>query len=132
MSISSRRITAAVTGLAFAAIGAGSVFAQGSPGEVLPESPAKATLTQVCTQCHALTIVTARHRSPDEWVDVVGRMEGMGASMDAGQKQAILTYLSANLGTGAAAPAPGAEPSPGSAPASAPTSPTPQTDTPKP
>ena len=126
---SSRLMTAAFAGgLALTAIAAGSVFAQGAPGDVLPDGPAKATLTQVCTQCHALTVITARHRSPDEWNDVVGRMESMGASMDAGQKQTILAYLSANLGTGApTAPAPSAT---DAAPAPAP-SPTPQTDTPK-
>lgn len=112
MSILSGRISAAIIGgLAVAAIGAGSVFAQ-APADVLPEGPGKAVLTQVCTQCHALSPITQRHRSPDEWADVVSRMESMGASMDAGQKQTILAYLSANLGTAAAAPAatPGAEP----------------------
>lgn len=128
---SSRLMTATfVGGLALAALGAGSVFAQPTAPEALPDSPAKATLTQVCTQCHALTTVTARHRSPEEWADVVSRMEGMGASMDGGQKQTILAYLSANLGTGAPAPA-GAEPAPAAASATAPTTPTPQTDTPK-
>ena len=122
-----------------AAIAASAVFAQApAPADALPDGPAKATLTQVCTQCHALTIVTARHRAPDEWANVVAQMESMGASMDAGQKQTILAYLSANLGTGAAPATPATPATPAAPDASAPpatppsaTNTTPPTDAPK-
>lgn len=109
-------IAAAVIALAAAALSAGPAGAQAE----LPDGPAKATLTEACTQCHDLGTVTAQHRSAEEWTDVIDRMEGFGASLSDAKKADILAYLSANLGKGDAAapatpppaPAPAAGPSP--------------------
>ena len=109
---------ATLSALAIAATAVGPAAAQ----DALPEGPSKAALVEACTQCHDLGTVTAQRRGADEWVDVVDRMVGFGASLSDARKTEILAYLNANLGKGdpaaetatpAAPPPPAAAPSPG-------------------
>ncbi|HEV2531114.1 cytochrome c [Phenylobacterium sp.] len=119
MTIPVHRV-AAVCAAALAALSAGRVFAQ---ADDLPEGPGKADVATTCSQCHATTVISARHRAPEEWVDVVGRMKSMGAVMDADKEKSIIAYLSTALGTGTA---------PAAAPAAAPTDPAAPPPTPAP
>ena len=88
------------------------------------EAPGKAELVGACTGCHGTDQIIAQHRAPEEWADVVTRMEGFGASVSAAQKTQILAYLDTNYGKGDAAPAapPAAAPA-APAPAPAPADP---------
>jgi anaerobic selenocysteine-containing dehydrogenase len=100
MTIPANRIAAAcAAALALAALGAGRVLAQAND---LPEAPGKADVATTCTQCHGSDVIAARHRSPEEWADVVSRMKSMGAVIDPDKEKLIVAYLSTNLGTGAA------------------------------
>jgi Quinohemoprotein amine dehydrogenase A, alpha subunit, haem binding len=123
MSLSFRHFAAASGAALLLAAGAGKVLAQDNP---LPDGPGKTELMQTCTLCHAIDAVTQRHRSPDEWVTTVNRMQGMGAQMDDAQKATILAYLNTNLGTGPA-PASAAAPATTAAPATPATSAAPGT-----
>lgn len=117
-----RSIAAALGALALAAVGAGAVQAQ---SDDLPEGPGKADVAATCTLCHGASTISARHRSPEEWADVVARMKGMGAVMDADKEKVVVAYLNTSLGTapaGAPAAAPGTAPT--AAPGTAPTAPT--------
>ena len=120
MTIPVHRFAAACAGaFALAALGAGRVLAQ---ADDLPEGPGKADVATTCSQCHATNVISARHRSPEEWADVVGRMKSMGAVIDPDKEKSIMAYLTASLGTGAA---PAATPTDPAAPPAPPTPPAP-------
>ena len=63
----------------------------------LPNGPGKTQLVDVCTQCHAIGIVIAQDRAPDEWTEIMQRMVGMGAPATPDQQHAILGYLQKNF-----------------------------------
>jgi len=119
MTIPVHRFAAVCAGaLLLAALGAGRVLAQ---ADDLPEGPGKSDVATTCSQCHTTSVISARHRSPEEWTDVVSRMKSMGAVMNADQEKSIMAYLNTSLGTGAA-PAGAPAVAPG-APAATPTDP---------
>jgi len=122
MGMSANRYAAAFAGaLTLAAIGAGGAWAQ---ADQLPEGPGKSDLMEVCTQCHDVSVVSQKARTPDEWMNTVLRMQGMGANMDDAKRASILAYLNAHFGTGpAAAPVTPATPASPAAPAVAPATP---------
>lgn len=128
MKPSVQRFAVLAGGLALAALVAGKGLAQ---SDDLPEGPGKADVASTCSMCHGTSVISAQHRSPEEWADVVARMKGMGAVMDADKEKSIVTYLNTSLGTGAPAAAtpattdPAAPPAP-AAPATPPASPAPQ------
>jgi mono/diheme cytochrome c family protein len=96
------RLAAACGGaLALTALATG-VLAQDNS---LPEGPAKALVASTCSQCHSTDVITQTRRSPEEWQDIVTRMEGMGATLDADQEKIVVAYLSTNLGPQGSAPA---------------------------
>jgi mono/diheme cytochrome c family protein len=113
MRVRVRHFAAAIAGvLALGAMTTGHAVAQ---DDELPNAPGKETVLEVCTQCHAITMVTAQNRTPEEWDDILQRMVGMGAPANPDQQKTILAYLQKNLakpGTPAAsasaAPAPNA------------------------
>jgi mono/diheme cytochrome c family protein len=72
----------------------------------LPQAPGSTQITESCMQCHGVDVIVARRRSPDEWSQVVSQMIGYGASLTDDQYKTILTYLSENLASSTAAPAP--------------------------
>jgi len=111
MPSSVSRFAAAFGGaLALTALAAGGVLAQDNS---LPDGPAKALVASTCSLCHTTDVITQQRRSPAEWQDIVTRMEGLGAMLDADQEKTVVAYLSANLGApaGAAPPAGAASPS---------------------
>ena len=83
-----------VSVLAFAAMTSGKAVAQ---DDELPNGPGKDVLIDVCTQCHAIGMVVAQNREPEEWDEIIARMVGMGAPANPDQQKAILAYLSKNF-----------------------------------
>jgi hypothetical protein len=109
----SLRVRFPLLACAVALLAAPAAFAQ----DALPDGPGKATLMGTCTACHDAGLISAQHRSPDEWNDILTRMAGFGAVFDDAKKAEILGYLNANLGKGDAAPAAAQAPAPPAAPA---------------
>ena len=110
-----RHSVAAIAGLlALGTLPASPALAQ----DELPDSPGKAELVQVCTQCHAIGIVIQQDHAPDEWDELMQRMVGMGAPATPEQQKAILAYLKKNFVRRAPAAAVGPARAPGAAPRS--------------
>jgi len=63
----------------------------------LPEAPGKAQTLTACTQCHGVDVLLAQRRTHDEWLEVVSRMVGNGASLTDQEYEAVVSYLSKNL-----------------------------------
>jgi quinoprotein glucose dehydrogenase len=61
---------------------------------VLPDEPRKQILQRACSACHAVDVVAARRRTPEEWGQVIGRMQDYGAAGTPADFQAIHQYLS--------------------------------------
>lgn len=74
----------------------------------LPNAPGKDQLLEVCTQCHALGLVIAQDRAPEEWAEIMQRMLGLGAPANPDQQKAILAYLQKNFARSAPGGAPAA------------------------
>jgi len=90
-------------------------FAQ-APADPLPDDPAKTVVTNACTGCHDLGLITVKPRAPDEWDTLIGKMIDRGASLTDAERQQVLAYLVKNLGVKPATdapPAPAASPAPG-------------------
>jgi len=64
----------------------------------LPEGDGRKILESSCVGCHDLSVVTQAKHSKSDWQDVVGRMIGNGAPVDAAQVPTLLDYLSKNFG----------------------------------
>jgi cytochrome c5 len=65
----------------------------------LPEGPGRETTALVCTQCHAIGMVTSQKHTRAEWDDVITRMVddfGLAASDD--ERSEIAAYLTAEFG----------------------------------
>ena len=105
-----------------------SAFAQ---TDELPNGPGKTQLVDVCTQCHAIGIVIAQDRAPEEWAEIMQRMIGMGAPANPDQQHAILGYLQQNfakpgeVGAKTSAASPVLPPKPSLTPSPGPRPPTP-------
>ena len=72
----------------------------------LPEAPGKAQTLTACTQCHGVDVLLAQKRTHDEWLEVVSRMVGNGASLTDQEYETVVSYLSKNLARSEGAPAP--------------------------
>jgi cytochrome c5 len=96
-----RRLTATiVSAAALAALCAGAALAQ---ADELPEGPGKEDVAAVCTQCHAVGIITQRRRTPEEWAEIMVRMKGLGVMVDDETRDLIAAYLVSTLSVPAAA-----------------------------
>ena len=80
---------AVLTGLSFA----GPAAAQG-----LPPGEGCDVVQTACTACHGVDVIVMRHRTADEWNDVVARMIGNGAALTDAQYTAVVHYLATALG----------------------------------
>ncbi len=60
-------------------------------------SPGKALVEEQCVTCHAMTVVTATGRTPQEWSDIVDKMAGYGLEATADQQADIKAYLAKAL-----------------------------------
>ena len=103
-----------VSVLAVGAMTSGPAAAQ---TDELPDGPGKSVLIDVCTQCHAIGMVVAQNRDPEEWSEIMARMVGMGAPANPDEQKAILAYLQKNF---AKTPPPAAAAAPAHAPGVAP------------
>lgn len=66
-------------------------------GAPLPDAPGKQQVIDSCTRCHAVDVITAQPRSPDEWMEVVSIMVGNGVKLTDDEYDRIVTYLSEYL-----------------------------------
>jgi cytochrome c5 len=65
----------------------------------LPEGVGRETTARVCTQCHAIGMVTSQKHSRDEWNDVIVRMiEDQGLSASEEELTEISAYLAEHFG----------------------------------
>ena len=84
----------------------GPVLAQ-APEDALPAGPGKDVVVRVCTSCHDASQFSAARHTPDEWDEVVTKMQDAGADMTAEEQAAISAYLAKYLPKAPpAAPAP--------------------------
>jgi hypothetical protein len=80
-----------------------SAYGPSSPvaGPPTPPAPAQgdALVNRACaSSCHALDLVTAVRRTPDDWDAVLTRMQNHGARMTDAERQAITGYLVEHFG----------------------------------
>ena len=112
-----RRIAKAAT---FGSLIAGltvSLAAAAADGPELPEGPGKALVTENCSSCHGVDLITAKRRTPAEWDEVMNRMLANGAPLNDEQTKQVTTYLVTYLGKNAVTgTAPAAAKSPVAAP----------------
>ena len=64
----------------------------------LPDGKGKAELMNTCTQCHALSQITQKRLTKDEWSTTVDQMQERGAQATDEQIDLILDYLAAHFG----------------------------------
>ena len=76
----------------------------------LPDGSGKALVSENCSSCHGLELVTAQRRSPEDWEQVVNRMITNGNVLTEDQHKEVVAYLGTYLAK---------EPRPGAAPISA-------------
>ena len=69
-----------------------------TPGKSLPPGPTRAKITAACTQCHNTTRITEQRLSRQQWSDQLDKMEGLGAVIPEGDRNAFLEYLTKNFG----------------------------------
>src|SRR3954447_8867793 len=59
----------------------------------LPPGPGKDVLLRACTSCHAVSLITPQHKTPEEWAKTVDKMVGWGAPLRAEEKQELVAYM---------------------------------------
>jgi glucose dehydrogenase len=80
---------------------AGANEAPATDASNVPEGPGRQLFIDTCAKCHAIGMVTAKRRDETEWQDVIARMAGLGAQMDAEQAVAIQRYVTSHFGLSA-------------------------------
>jgi uncharacterized membrane protein len=55
-------------------------------------------LTQRCTRCHELSVVSARRASAEEWRETIERMLTYGAQVSEDEMETIVSYLARTQG----------------------------------
>lgn len=67
--------------------------------ENLPEGEGRELTKQLCTQCHAIGMVTSQRHSKAEWGSVIDQMvDDQGLSASDEDLEEVLTYLTENFG----------------------------------
>jgi competence ComEA-like helix-hairpin-helix protein len=66
--------------------------------DTLPEGRGKAEFSRICSQCHAITIVTKLRNSEDGWSGVVDDMVSRGAQGTDDEFNRVVKYLAAHFG----------------------------------
>lgn len=62
----------------------------------------KQLISERCTVCHDISMVTSRHGSSEEWHEIVQRMVSNGADVTEPQADLIANYLARTQGPAAA------------------------------
>jgi hypothetical protein len=60
---------------------------------MLPDDARRALVVRACTGCHPAEIIAQKHRSADEWDDLIAKMVDRGAAANEQEQQQILEYL---------------------------------------
>jgi hypothetical protein len=67
------------------------------PTEDLPAGPMQAKATTSCLECHEARIILQQRLSKAVWTKEVDKMMKWGAVVDAGDRDALIDYLSTNF-----------------------------------
>ena len=62
------------------------------------DAAGKALVNGVCASCHGFDLITAKNITRKEWQDIVDRMKGYGANLNATQTTTLLDYLEKTQG----------------------------------
>jgi competence protein ComEA len=62
----------------------------------LPPGPGREPFLHICAGCHALSVVTAEHRTPESWATIVDDMRARGANGSDEDMDKITDWLAAN------------------------------------
>jgi hypothetical protein len=68
------------------------------PQEATPSIDSEALLEQRCSACHALTRVTSKVKSLEQWEATITDMIDKGARLNAEEKDALVKYMAENYG----------------------------------
>ena len=82
----------------FASACLASAQAPTAPGKPLPPGPMQTKVKAACTSCHNTGRITEQHLTRERWSDELLKMEGLGAVIADADREAMLTYLTANFG----------------------------------
>ncbi len=63
----------------------------------LPEGPGKAIVQKMCVGCHAISVVTSRRATPEQWTNIVQQMVSRGADGTDEEIETVTRYLSTNF-----------------------------------
>lgn len=69
----------------------GSIAVSGELGQTI--------IARVCTQCHAIEVVTESRKSEVEWQETISRMISYGAVLTADEKSVVESYATEHFGT---------------------------------
>jgi cytochrome c553 len=111
MKISKKNLMVALAG-AFALAGSVAAGVRAQDEEPV-DGPGKTDLVNACGACHTTGVITASHRTPAEWDDVISRMSGIGATLSNDEYKSVTKYLNTYYGkadsSAPATPAPAAK-----------------------
>jgi cytochrome c5 len=62
------------------------------------DAAGKAMVNGVCASCHATDLITGKQATRKDWQDIIDRMKGYGATLDANQTTTLLDYLEKTQG----------------------------------
>ena len=61
-------------------------------------APVDQLLTERCTRCHDMSVVSARRASAEEWHQIIERMQTNGAQLSDDEIETIVQYLAKTYG----------------------------------
>jgi competence protein ComEA len=61
-------------------------------------APVEQLVTERCTRCHDLSVVSARRASAEEWHQIIERMQTNGAQVSDDELETIVQYLAKTYG----------------------------------
>lgn len=64
----------------------------------LPPGPGRDSVIAACSDCHGLVALNGKQMDYGGWYSIVGEMMNNGASVSAGDREAIAAYLADNFG----------------------------------
>ena len=67
----------------------------------LPTGPGRDVTQRLCSNCHAIDVVIARRRSPEDWGSIVNQMVNPGLVADDTELDTVQAYLSEHVGPAA-------------------------------
>ena len=83
-------------GLGLSIVASLPLWAQPAPGEP-PPGPGLELIQRSCVNCHDISIITMKRKTPDAWAEVLGLMADRGAEVTPEEMQIIEEYLTRNF-----------------------------------